>query len=100
VVLPITFIRHGRLSVGVVLHPPAASDIEPPQRQLDLPFVAGGPAFDHRPISFADRSRFEQFTKLRQSLAVAPEHQAADVSRSSRCASAGARGSPKRSAPK
>jgi hypothetical protein len=60
-----------------VFHPPAAGDIEPSKRQLDLPFVAAGAAFDHRPISLADRSRLEQFAELRQGLAVAPEHQAA-----------------------
>jgi hypothetical protein len=60
-----------------VLHPPAAGDIEAPERQLDLTFLAVGTAFDHRPIGFADRSRLEQFAELRQGLAMAAEHQAA-----------------------
>ena len=69
--------RHCGLSCRIVLHPPAAGDIKPPQRQGDLAFIAVGAAFDHRPISFADRPGLEQFTELRQGLAVAPEHQAA-----------------------
>jgi hypothetical protein len=60
-----------------VLHPPATADIKPPQRQGDLAFIVVGAAFDHRPIGFADRAGLEQFTELRQGLAVASEHQAA-----------------------
>ena len=58
-------------------HPPAARGVEPPQRQVDLAFLALRRALDDGPIGLADASRFEQLAEPLQRLAMAPKRQAA-----------------------
>ena len=70
-------LRHRRLAVGVVFHPPAARFVEAAQRKFDGSLIGGGRAFDHRPIGLLDRAGFEQPAEQRQRLAMASEHQAA-----------------------
>ena len=59
-----------------MLHPPAARGILAPQRGVDAALVLGGTTLDHGPVGLSDPTTLEQSAKLRQSLAVAAEHQA------------------------
>src|SRR6516162_6597592 len=70
-------LRDRGLARGVMLHPPAARDIEAAERKIDLPFVGRWLAFDDRPIEFFDSASLEQSAKLRQRLAMPAEHEAA-----------------------
>ena len=59
-----------------MLHPPAARGILAPQRGVDAALVLGGTTLHHGPVGLSDPTTLEQSAKLRQSLAVAAEHQA------------------------
>src|SRR6266508_1813314 len=66
-----------RLALRIVLHPPAAARVLAAERQIDAALVLPRPAFDHRPIGFADAAALEQAAELGQRLPMAAEHQAA-----------------------
>ena len=59
------------------LHPPAATAIETPERQVDQAFVLRRVPFHDRPIGLCDLALLEQEAELFERLVVAPEHQAA-----------------------
>src|ERR1700689_286005 len=71
--------RPRRLAFGVMLHPPAARDVEAAERQRDLTFVCIGGAPDHGPVGLVDGAVLEQLAGLGERLAVTAEHQAAGV---------------------
>src|SRR5208283_797336 len=57
-------------------HPPAASGIKAPERQIDQAFVLRGPPYDDGPIDLFDFALLEQKAELFERLVMAPEHQA------------------------
>ena len=67
----------GPLTLRVRLLPPAALDVEPPQRHVDGAFIFGRSALDHRPIGFSDLAVLEQQAERGGGLAMASQHQTA-----------------------
>src|SRR5207302_11138471 len=59
------------------LHPPAATAIETPERQVDQAFVLRWIPFHNRPIGLCDLALLEQEAELFERLVVPPEHEAA-----------------------
>jgi fused signal recognition particle receptor len=69
--------RQRLLAARIHLHPPAALLVEPAERQVDRPALAGGIAPDDRPIGLGDLALLEQTPQCLQRFVMAPQHQAA-----------------------